>query len=133
MRRDAREAVYRLLYSYLLTNEFGGENKEYFYKEHKLSNKDVEFADTLICAIKEEIEATEKIISELSISYNIERINYLDRAAIIIAITEIKRFEDIDPPVSVDEAVRLVKKYSTENSLAFVNGILAEYIRRFNV
>ena len=53
MRRDAREAVYRLVYSYYFTGEVDGENKEYFYKEHKLNDKDVEFADTLISATME--------------------------------------------------------------------------------
>ena len=47
-------------------------------------------------------------------------------------MAEIKYFEDIDAAVSIDEAVRLVKKYSTESSLGFVNGILAEFTKRIN-
>ena len=130
MRRDAREAVYRLLYSYFLTGEWDGELKKYCYSEHKLNDKDVEFADGLIARISEGENKHNESISELTNSFAFERINYLDRAALVIAMTEIDSYEDIDDAVSIDEAVRLVKKYSTENSLAFVNGMLAEYVRR---
>jgi len=127
MRRDAREAVYRYLYTYFITGELDGETKNYFYKEHKLSDKDVEFADSLICAVKEHEEEMIACISELSERYSVERINHLDKSAIMLAMVEMKYFDDIDVPVSIDEAVRLVKKYSTENSLGFVNGVLAAY------
>ena len=132
MRRDAREAVYRLVYSYYFTGEVDGENKEYFYKEHKLNDKDVEFADTLISATMEHEEEFNSAISELSSGFKLDRINYLDKAALVLAMAEIKYFEDIDTAVSIDEAVRLVKKYSTESSLGFVNGILAEFTKRIN-
>ncbi len=130
MRRDARDAVCGLTYAYLLTGELDGEAKSFFYKEYKLDDKDVAFADTLICAVEEHEQETVAAISELSIGFDLERINYFDKAALMIAMTEIKYFNDIDVPVSIDEAVRLVKKYSTENSLAFVNGILASYVKK---
>lgn len=130
MRRDAREAVYRLLYSYFLTEEWDGELKKNCFAEHKLNDKDVEFADGLIARILESESKHNESISELANSFSFDRINYLDRAALVIAMTEIDFYDDIDAAVSIDEAVRLVKKYSTENSLAFVNGMLAEYVRR---
>ena len=42
-----------------------------------------------------------------------------------IAVAELKYFSDIPPVVSIDEAISLVRKYSTEESMNFVNGILA--------
>jgi len=130
MRRDAREAVFRYLYSYLLTSEDDNETKTELYKEHKLNGKDVEFADSLICAIQKNLEEITKSISGLAIGFDVDRINYADKCALMIAIAEMNDFKDIDVAVSIDEAVRLVKLYSTDGSLAFVNGILAEYARR---
>ena len=130
MRRDAREAVFRYLYSYLLTCEDDKETKTELYKEHKLNGKDVEFADSLICVVQKNFEDITKSISELAIGFDIDRINYADKCALMIAIAEMNEFNDIDEAVSIDEAVRLVKLYSTDGSLAFVNGILAEYARR---
>ena len=132
MRKDAREAVYRFLYSYFLTGETDGDTKDYFYKEHKLTDKDVEFADTLISAVLKREGEIVDMLNGLAETYGAGRINYLDKAALYIGITEIYGFDDIDDAVSADEAVRLVKKYSTENSLSFVNGVLAEVIRRKN-
>ncbi len=129
MRRDAREAAYRFLYSFLVTGEKDDELKKDLYREHKIKDKDVAFADTLISAVFEHFDEICGYISRLAVGYNIERINYLDKSALVIAMTEIKYFDDIDVPVSIDEAVRLVKKYSTENSLSFVNGILGEFAK----
>ncbi len=129
MRRDAREAVYRMIYSYLLTGEVDGELKNYYYFEHKLNGKDVEFADTLLSAVLENEDKILKKIEGLPKGYSLDRINQLDKAAILIAATEIDNFPDIDDIVSIDEATRLTEKYSTENSPAFVNGILAGYMR----
>ncbi|MBQ7165260.1 MAG: transcription antitermination factor NusB [Clostridia bacterium] len=130
MRKDAREAVYRMLYSYFLTGEIDGETKDFYLKEHKLTDKDVEFADALISAVLERENDLRDELASIAVSYSVDRINYLDKAALYLALAEINGFDDIDYAVSVDEAVRLVKKYSTENSLSFVNGVLAEAIRR---
>ena len=42
-----------------------------------------------------------------------------------LAIAEMYYFDDIPPVVSIDEALSLVRKFSTEDSLKFVNGVLA--------
>ena len=130
MRRDAREAVCRYLYSCLITGEADCELKKYLYNEHKMNDKDVEFADTLISVVEKNQEELISELSTLSIGYNIDRINYPDKAAMLIAMTEITNFEDIDVAVSIDEAVRLVKKYGAESSVSFVNGVLGEFARR---
>ena len=129
MRRDAREAVYRMLYSFFLSGDVDDELKKYYYFEHRLNGKDVEFADTLFNAVLNHAEELGGYLAAISSGYALDRINYLDRAAIYIAMTEIKYFGDIDTAVSIDEAVRLVKLYSTEKSMSFVNGILAEYAK----
>lgn len=121
--------MYRYLYSYLLTGEENIELKRSVYAEHKLNDKDVAFADTLICDILSNETEISDSISEISIGYSLERINYLDRAALMLAMAELKS-TDTDVAVIVDEAMRLVKKYSLETSLPFVNGILAEYAKK---
>ena len=50
---------------------------------------------------------------------------YTSSCALYIAVAELKYFSDIPPVVSIDEAISLVRKYSTEESMNFVNGILA--------
>ncbi|MBP5308159.1 MAG: hypothetical protein J6Z34_03375 [Clostridia bacterium] len=78
MRRDAREAVYRRLYSYFLTGEADGETKDYFYKEHKLTEKDVAFADSLFFAVFENEKSTVEEINDLTATYGADRLTHLD-------------------------------------------------------
>jgi N utilization substance protein B len=47
-----------------------------------------------------------------------------------MAMFEIEHVDSVPPIVSVDEAVELAKKYSTEDSGKFVNGVLAAYLRQ---
>ena len=51
-----------------------------------------------------------------------------DRSVLLTALAEIYYVEDVPAVVSIDEAVGLAKKYSTEKSAGFVNGILASVI-----
>ena len=124
MRRDAREAVYKILYADLFyenDDEFEKETME----ESSLSKNDEEFANALLSAIKEHKSELEEIIGKHARGYSFERIFSTDKCALYIAVAEIKYFDDIPTVVSIDEALSLVRKYSTEESLNFVNGILA--------
>ena len=58
------------------------------------------------------------------------RINPTDKSILLIAIAEIRYFDDIPPVVSVSEAVGLARKYSTDTSADFVNGVLAGIINK---
>lgn len=124
MRRDSREAVYKILYADLFyenDDEFEKETME----ESSLSKDDEEFANALLSAIKEHKSELEEIIGKHARGYSFERIFSTDKCALYIAVAEIKYFDDIPTVVSIDEALSLVRKYSTEESLNFVNGILA--------
>lgn len=124
MRRDSREAVYKILYADLFyenDDEFEKETME----ESSLSKDDEEFAYALLSAIKEHKSELEEIIGKHARGYSFERIFSTDKCALYIAVAEIKYFDNIPTVVSIDEALSLVRKYSTEESLNFVNGILA--------
>ena len=124
MRRDAREAVYKILYADLFyenDDEFEKETME----ESSLSKDDEEFANALLSAIKEHKSELKEIIGKHARGYSFERIFSTDKCALYISVAEIKYFDDIPTVVSIDEALSLVRKYSTEESLNFVNGILA--------
>ena len=69
-------------------------------------------------------------IASLSVGFQLERMFEIDKCALLIGMAEIAFFQDIPFVVSVNEAVNLVSKYSTEKSMGFVNGILAEFGRR---
>ena len=77
---------------------------------------------------KDEID---KIIGEFAFGWDIERIFKIDKDILRIAITEIVYIKNTPHKVVVDEALELAKKYSTDDSPSFINGILARVIDRY--
>jgi len=82
------------------------------------------FSKQLVLGIWERREALDKIIGEASLNWRLERMSYVDRNILRIGAYEILCMGDIPPKVSIDEAVEMGKKYGTEESGAFINGIL---------
>ena len=130
MRRNARESVYKLLFSNQFNDKFSDDFKYFIYLEDKLGESDIEFANQILDAFLKNEEEINGIISNISKGYKLERIYSTDKCAIQIAITEMGYLKDIPHIVSINEALELVRKYSTPESPNFVNGILAEYKKR---
>ncbi len=130
MRKNAREAVYKLLFSNLFNDKFDNDFKEFIFTEENLTTEDIEFANEIIDAYYKNESEINQIISDLSKGYNLDRIYTTDKCAMQIAITEMTYLKDIPYIVSINEAMELVRLYSTPESPNFVNGILAEYKKR---
>ena len=127
MRRDAREAAYKILYAENFNDETDDAFKRETFSEQKLSEADVKFAEALLKTVTDHKSEINDVISKFAKGYKIERLYSTDKCALMLAVAEIKYFDDIPPVVSIDEALYLVRKYSTDESLNFVNGVLASY------
>ena len=73
-------------------------------------------------------EISETINSILK-GYTIDRIFKVDLAILVVAIIELKYIKENPKEVIVNEAVNLAKKYSTDKSPKFINGVLADIIK----
>jgi N utilization substance protein B len=126
MRSLAREIVFKFIFSRLFNPSDEG-LFDVLCKELDATNKN--FAIKLLEAInKGETEYLSNIES-LAIGYKLNRVFNVDKCALLIGMAELNAFPDTPFPVVIDEAVKLVAKFSSENSTNFVNGILAEYVR----
>jgi N utilization substance protein B len=76
---------------------------------------------------------TDEIISKYANNWNIERLVKMDKDILRIAITELLYVKDAPMKVVVDEALELAKKYSTDDSSSFINGILAKVIVDYGI
>jgi len=127
MRKDAREAAFKIVFADL----FGGDNdslENEVFRKSELSGEEKEFAKQLVLLVKEHRDELLQLLGDHSPRYAQERIFPVDRAILLIALAEIRYMDDVPAVVSVDEAVGLAKKYSTENSMGFVNGVLSGVI-----
>lgn len=82
------------------------------------------FAEPLIRGTIEHIHEADDTIARLAKNWDIHRMAVVDRNVLRLAIFEMLHRSDIPPVVSINEAVDIAKKFSTEDSGKFVNGIL---------
>jgi N utilization substance protein B len=82
------------------------------------------FAEPLIKGVLEHRDAIDEHIKKHTKNWDFHRIAVVDRNIMRLAIFEMLHREDIPPVVSINEAVDIAKKFSTEDSGKFVNGIL---------
>jgi transcription antitermination protein NusB len=82
------------------------------------------FADKLIRGVLEHRPILDKSIEEHAQNWDLNRMAVVDRNILRMAIYEMLYRDDIPPVVSINEAVDVAKKYSTQDSGKFVNGIL---------
>jgi len=80
----------------------------------------------LVKTFIENKELIDSQIKEHSKGWDVDRLLKVDRDVLRISITELLFFEDIPASVSIDEAVELSKKYGTDESSSFINGILRQ-------
>ena len=90
------------------------------------------FSKKLVCGVCENIEHLDKLIRQSSKNWRLERMSRVDRSILRLGAFEILYMEDIPPKVSIDEAVELGKKYGTEESGAFINGVLDNIFNKLN-
>ncbi|MEW6159317.1 MAG: transcription antitermination factor NusB [Verrucomicrobiota bacterium] len=82
------------------------------------------FADPLIRGTIEKQEELDRQIQHHAKNWDLHRMAVVDRNILRLAIYEMLYREDIPPVVTINEAIDIAKKFSTEDSGKFVNGIL---------
>ena len=80
---------------------------------------------------KEHNKDVDNIIQEFSLGWDIDRIFKIDKDILRIAITELVYIKETPLKVVIDEALELAKKYSTDDSPSFINGILARVVEKY--
>ena len=78
----------------------------------------------LVKGVLESQSELDKLIERFSKNWKISRMSCVDRNVMRIAVYELLYCEDIPPKVSINEAVDVGKKFGTEESGAFINGIM---------
>ena len=83
-----------------------------------------DFARSLFLGIWAKREELDKLIGRSSTNWRLERMSHVDRNVLRLAAYEMLFMKDIPPKVSIDEAVELGKRFGSEESGAFINGVL---------
>jgi N utilization substance protein B len=124
VRREGREAAVQYLYQRDLNPASDLADLAVFYKMRGLSPSARRFSDGLIRGVLEKQTAIDDLIKANAENYELHRISVVDRNILRLAIYEMTECADIPPVVSINEGIEIAKKYSTEESGKFVNGVL---------
>jgi transcription antitermination protein NusB len=124
-RRQAREAALQMLYQMDLSGS-GPEDVVRLYWAHLAAEDagDVAFANDLVRGCGSERDAIDAKIREVSHHWRLERMSRVDRNILRLGAYELLRVSDIPRRVTLNEAVELAKRYGSEGSAGFVNGVL---------
>lgn len=124
VRREGREAAVQFLYQHDLNPASGLDDLPVFYKMRGLSPSARRFSDVLIRGVLDNREAIDVLIQANTENYELHRISAVDRNILRLAIHEMLSSPEVPPVVSINEGIEIAKKYSTEESGKFVNGVL---------
>ena len=124
-RREGREAAIQFLFQQdLHAGDPDKPSLQDFWQLRSATKKIQEFSAELIDGILAHQTAIDAQISKCVANYDIGRIAAVDRNILRVAIYEMLFCKDIPPVVSINEAIEIAKRYGSEDSGRFVNGVL---------
>ena len=126
-RKTAREHAFRLLFS----TQFQNENVDTMLERYLEANpgvepeeKDLNFIRTEVAGTLQHQQEINKEIEGALQDWKLSRLSHVDLAILQITVYEMRYEEEIPVSVSINEAVELAKKYSSDAAPAFINGVL---------
>lgn len=123
-RRKARELATQVLFHMEFSPGVTGEVFHLICENFGPPESIRAFSEKLVSGVCDTKEYLDELISQSSQNWRLDRMSHVDRSILRIGVFEILYMDDIPPKVSIDEAVELGKKYGTEDSGAFINGVL---------
>lgn len=139
-RRQGREIALQALYQLEINSAESAEQEEMYENlaldtafqeaEAKVSQATREFARSLVEGTRAHISEIDACIEEASRDWKLTRMAAVDRNIARIAVYEMKFAEPaLTPNIAINEAVELSKKYGSDESARFINGILGAMVK----
>ncbi|NIT13311.1 MAG: transcription antitermination factor NusB [Candidatus Dadabacteria bacterium] len=139
VRRRAREHSLQFLYQIDLLQSSSKHNdiikqvELYWDNKDKLPEKQViDFSNRINIGTAENLQSLDEIISKYSKNWKLNRLSKIDRNILRIAVYELLFMKDVPGKVVINEAIEIAKKYGTEESGSFINGILDKINKDIN-
>lgn len=123
-RRIIRERVMQALYAFEISKDPLDHIVDTVFLELRDHPEELSFAQNLLQRTVEHQPAIDAIIQKKAAHWDFDRIALIDRLLLRLGICELFYFEDIPPKVTINEAIEIAKRFSTEKSGQFINGIL---------
>ena len=123
-RRKSREFALQVLYQLDITKQDIIKTLAQFQDHFSGNEERDDFMERLVLGVLEHCQEIDRLIEKYSENWRLVRMNIIDRAILRMAIFELLYCEEIPPKATLNEAIELGKRYGSEDSGSFINGIL---------
>jgi transcription antitermination protein NusB len=125
-RREGREVALQLLFHWDLNvrQSLSGAELDLFWEFRPALQGVRTFATNLLNGVIAQQATIDEKITKYTANYELRRISAVDRHILRMAIYEMLYAEDVPPIVAINEAIDIAKKFGTDESGKFVNGVL---------
>ena len=130
-RRQARKQAFLLIFQYKFQPDEIDLLLDNFFEENDAGDQR-SYIENVVRGVASKIEEVDKIISEYSKDWNVDRLSSVSLAVLRLGIYEILYIDDIPSVVSVNEAVTLAKEFEGEEAAPFINGIMDKIKERLS-
>ena len=124
VRRRAREIALQVLYQLDIRPGEPQEALDLYFENFRPSEKAREFCQRLIEGVRQNREEIDRLLEENAENWTLNRMAVVDRNILRVATFELLYCPDIPFKASLNEAIELAKRFGTDDSSAFINGIL---------
>jgi N utilization substance protein B len=129
-RRQARELALQLLYELDVRGEGeAGPVIDAFWQRQQAPDDVKSFADTLVRGVSAQQPKIDELIGRFAEHWELDRMAVVDRNVLRAGIWELLWGVDVPPVVAINEALEIARRFSTEESTRFINGLL-DRVRR---
>jgi len=132
VRRKGRELALQILYQMDAQGDYRPEQIDNFTTNFQAVPRPLDFARGLVRGMCERLGEIDGYITRASEHFKLERMPVVDRSLMRLAVYELLCRDDISPGIVLNEAVEIAKKYGSEETPAFVNGVLDRVMRMVN-
>ncbi len=129
-RRKARECALQILFQQEITGDELSVILQDYWSRQTVPAETREYSEWLVKGIQEHLAEIDRLIQQVSRNWKLERMAIVDRNILRLAVFEMLFEKNLDPPIIIDEAIEIAKKYSGEEAAHFVNGVLDGVRRR---
>ncbi len=123
-RRKAREAALQMLYGMDAAGWRAEDAIRSYWTHLGSGNEGQDFASSLVRGVAKERERIDETIRSVSHHWRLERMTRVDRNILRLATFELMSLSDVPRRVTLNEAIELAKRFGSEGSARFVNGVL---------
>lgn len=125
-RGEAREVVMQLLFQMEIQHDYSEELKEKYLENIPKIGNQRDYINGIFIKTAENLETIDAAINSHSNKWDTSRMPKVDLSILRLAVCEIMYDESIPKEVSINEAVNLAKKFSSEDGGRFINGVLSK-------